>query len=126
MADISSVLLQLPQAAYNIYDHMDNKIKNDSEFRTKAFSSGRIGVNMLYQFGDCIEKFFLDNPEMMEFAVSAWKKACELQQQWEISWIRPLPEKDYPTSYTAKIQKFDSSYTLAEKKGCLSTVKIMY
>ncbi len=78
------------------------------------------GVKMLYAFGDAVEQYFSSNSEAMKTGIEAWKAGISLQQQWP-----PLYgiDKTLPEKYTAKVKKFDSSYEMPKKAGCIPFAK---
>ncbi len=80
---------------------------------------GKIGTEMLYALGDAIESGVASNKEAMKVAVKAWKKGVELNQKWPYYGI----DKGLVSKYAAKIQKYDSSYVVPKKAGCISFAK---
>lgn len=74
------------------------------------------GVIGLYDLGDIIENCFPNNSQAMQLAVVVWKEAISLHQKW---YAYKYNGKT-PDSYAAKIQKFDSSYVIPKKAGCVS------
>lgn len=78
--------------------------------------SGQKGMLMLYGFGDTVEKYFSNNADAMNVAVKAWKAGVYRQQQWYGMGC----DKSFPAAYTEKIQKYEPSYTMPKKAGCVS------
>lgn len=72
-------------------------------------------VSGLYALGDAIEKEFDAKPEFMKEAIVAWKEAVLLQRTYYAYKYGVNPE-----DYAIKIQKFDPSYTMPKKAGCVT------
>lgn len=76
----------------------------------------KMGIELLYNFGDAIEAHFNDNANICSISVDAWKQAVAVQQQYPYCGI----DKTLPEKYLVKIQKKDATYTLPKKAGCIS------
>lgn len=101
-----------------------NRVLNDLNHNNNIYSSeimgaGRIGMTMLYNFGDTIEKYCSSNQQLMKIASEAWKAAVNYQQQWYGMGL----DKSLPEKYTAKIKAIDPSFELPKKAGCISFAK---
>lgn len=106
-ASINGVLKDLWQVASD---------SGKSEYNSKMKSCQKIGIEMLYGYGDAIEKHFSDQAAIMAIAADAWKKGVELNQQYPYCGI----DKTLSEKYAAKIQKIDPTYTPPKKAGCIS------
>jgi len=114
LGDYFGAIKDLPQTCNKIL----NELNHEGSHVTQIKESGRRGMQMLYGFGDAVEKNFSDS-EAMKWAVEAWKAGVYRQQQW---WGMGL-DKTLPESYAAKIKKFDPSYEMPKKAGCISFAK---
>ena len=92
-----------------------NELNHEGSEASRIRNGGREGMKMLYGFGDTVEKYFSNNEAAMQVAVKAWKAGVYRQQQWYGMGL----DKTLPASYTTKIQKFDSTYTMPKKAGCI-------
>lgn len=111
LEDMFNESKDLPYQCNRVLNEINANNSRTSEIRT----CGRTGMKMLYGFGDTIEKYCANKPEIMSIAVEAWKAGVYRQQQWYgMGMDKTLPEK-----YTAKIQKIDPSYVLPKKGGCI-------
>ncbi len=96
-----------------------NELNHEGSHISQIRKSAQVGMAMLYEFGDTVEKYFADNAEAMNAGVRAWKAGVYRQQQWYgMGLDKTLPEK-----YAAKIQKIDPSYEMPKKAGCISFAK---
>ncbi len=106
-ASVRSIQMQLWQSAPDATKPMYNDEKKKCEKR---------GIEMLYGFGDVLEKYFGGETSIMKIAVEAWKNGVNLNQQCPYCGI----EKGKADKYLPKIQKIDPAYTLPKKAGCIS------
>lgn len=90
-------------------------------------------TDILYRFGDSLEKYFDDNSAYINIAVDSWKKALEIRNSFlrinfpidkktavkikmeSISKESIEKEVDF---YSTKIQNKDNTYKAPEVKGC--------
>ncbi|MBO4573646.1 MAG: hypothetical protein J5762_07800 [Clostridia bacterium] len=108
-------VIPLPKIINNILNRLNSGTQNAYFSQIKSVEKN--GMATLYLFGDQIEKYFGNDKSLLEkTAVKLWKAGVELQQQW---WGVGL-DKSYPEKYTAKIQKFDPTYTMPKRGGCIS------
>ena len=83
---------------------------------SQASAAMKTGITTLYNMGDTIEKNFAGNSKIMETAVEAWKSGVKYQRKWYGVGV----DSTFPEKYTAKIQKYDATYTMPKKAGCIS------
>ena len=69
-----------------------------------------------YKSGNIVEKYYGDNPERMKAAIKVWKAAIKLQRKF---YAYPY-EDNKAEDYAEKIKKFEPSYELPKKSGCIS------
>ncbi|MBQ3220354.1 MAG: hypothetical protein IJB34_00155 [Clostridia bacterium] len=111
-------ILPLPLFVNRVLNNL-NKGTNGL-YSSEIRSAGVKSMVMLYEFGDEVEKNFGENEVMLkEISVEAWKAGVARQQMWYGMGL----DKTFPEKYTAKIQKFDSTYVLPKKGGCIQVVK---
>lgn len=73
------------------------------------------GMKTCYALGDAIESKFEGDKDAMKAACKAWKEAISLQQKWYAYGTKGDPEK-----YTEKVKKYEPSYEMPKKAGCIS------
>lgn len=115
LADYFAEVENLPFKCNRILNEINHEGSHTSQIR----SSGQAGMQMLYNFGDNVEKYFASDAEAMKTAVKAWKAGVYRQQQWYGMGL----DKSLPETYCAKIQKLDPSYEMPKKAGCISFAK---
>lgn len=74
------------------------------------------GVAALYSLGTAIKNEFGTVNGIMEYVVEPWKEAIALQRKfygYKYNGINP-------ETYAAEIKKFDPTYTMPNKAGCIS------
>lgn len=74
------------------------------------------GVLTLYKLGNVIKDEFGTAPEIQQLILEPWKEAVALQRQFYGFKYNDVKPEDY----AAEIQKFDPSYTIPKKAGCVS------
>ena len=93
--------------------------KNTSQIKVFDFyeikSCAVAGMSALKALGDQIDKAYIGDMEAKRLAVIAWKEYVSLSQKW-YSWAI----KGDAEIYAEKIKKFDSSYEMPKKAGCIS------
>lgn len=98
LQEMASVAKQLPVFVLNVL----NSIKEPVQL------SNQKSLSMLYSFGDSIETAFSNNVSIIEnIAVDMWKAAVELQCKWTAVKF----DEKYIDKYSAKIQKYEPTYT---------------
>ncbi len=102
----------LPTVCVKILNELNHEGSHTSQIRR----SGRTGMEMLYNFGNSVEKYFSGKPEAMKAAVAAWKAGVSHQQKWYGMGL----DKTLPDKYTEKIKAFEPSYEKPKKAGCIS------
>jgi hypothetical protein len=93
-----------------------NDLNSNGSYSSEIRKSAQIGMKMLYGFGDLVEQYFSGNAEAMKSAVAAWKAGVFRQQQWYGMGL----DKTFPETYSTKIKKYDPSYEMPKKAGCVS------
>lgn len=76
---------------------------------------GKSGLDALKQLGDTVYSLYPSDPECGKIALIAWKEFVSLAQKW-YSWA----QKGDAEIYSEKIKKFDPSYIMPKKAGCIS------
>ena len=94
--------------------------ENDKEEDVlKLFKGQRISGEYGYDLGDAIAKCFPNSKELMLKAVEYWKNAIVYQQTYyNTSWARE--NKGYPAKYAEKIKKYEPTYEIPKKAGCVT------
>ena len=72
-----------------------------------------------YTLGDLIETKYSNNEELMNKAVAYWKSSIDIQQK---NYKTPIAKQynEYPEKYAEKIKKYDPTYVMPKKAGCMS------
>lgn len=87
-----------------------------SKYNDQKKSCEKMGILLIYNFGDSVFSEFENNKAIVNIAVEAWKKAVAVNQQYPYCGV----EKSYAEKYAEKIKKFDPDYSLPKKAGCIS------
>ncbi|MBO5897565.1 MAG: hypothetical protein J6R04_00990 [Clostridia bacterium] len=72
-----------------------------------------------YEFGDEIESKFASVPQIMALALDLWKK-CVAEQQTYYNTREAIECKGMAEKYAEKIKKYDPTYVMPKKAGCIS------
>lgn len=104
--------------AKNHYDGIDGQIRHNylQEWLNNAFAA----MNCVYILGDNLDLLFSADAEANRLSVEAWKQGVT----WHQSLIGNLADKvgnrNTVNGYSAKIKKYDSSYTVPQEStgGC--------
>ena len=105
----------------NRYMNAKNRETKVGDSYVRVFEQGDIvscckkGMFALRDLGDEIEKLYGGVDDMMKKAVSAWKEYVSLAQKWYA-----YPPKGEAEIYAEKIKKYDPSYEMPKKAGCIS------
>lgn len=102
---ISTLLNNFARKTYGNYENID-KMQN------YCYATAQI----MYTLGDCIDTTFGDYYELHEIAVKAWKDGINKHNTLSMKGKSAIIEK-----YTAKIQKYDSSYYVATRACYIAT-----
>ena len=78
-------------------------------------SSSKKGMFTIRDLGDEIEKLYSGDINAVNIAVSAWKEYVSLAQKWYA-----YPPKGEAEIYAEKIKKYEPSYEMPKKAGCIS------
>lgn len=105
----------VPQT-WNLNRYMNHQKVGTGNNRKCIFEAREIGavsengMQVLYELGD-----FLEANSYFSLACVAWKEAISLQQKWYSSGTKGDPEK-----YTEKVKKYEPSYEMPKKAGCIT------
>ena len=83
--------------------------------RTDVANTCKRGMFTIRDIGDELAKFYSDDPRGMNLAVKAWKEYVSLAQKWYA-----YPPKGEAGIYAEKIKKYEPSYEMPKKAGCIS------
>ena len=86
------------------------------KYNSQQKESSKVGIEMLYGFGDNIAKAFANDAGFTSIAVDSWKAGVALNQQYPYCGI----DKTLSDKYIEKIKSADPSYTPPKKAGCIS------
>lgn len=75
----------------------------------------KLGLATLKELGDGIDKMYPTNTEYKNLAVIAWKEYVSLAQKWFMA-----VQKGEAEFYAEKIKKYEPSYEMPKKAGCIS------
>ena len=118
---VGSITDAFVPSAWDLNRYMNNLTVGTGADRTRVLDTSHLisvcknGIATNYALGDAIEKHFSGNKKAMEFACKAWKEGISLQQKWYAYGTKGDPEK-----YAAKVQKYDPSYEMPKKAGCIT------
>lgn len=121
LAAIKAVVDAFVPETWNLNRYMNNLTVGSGSDRERVLSSSDIasvsknGMRGCYNLGDAIEEAFSEDRDFMLIACKAWKEGVSLQQKWYAYGTKGDPEK-----YAAKIKKYDPSYEMPKKAGCIS------
>ena len=78
-------------------------------------STCKIGLAALKELGDFVEKLYINDSTCQVLAVTTWKEYVSLLQKWYA--YAPKGEAE---AYAEKIKKYEASYEMPKKAGCIS------
>lgn len=75
-----------------------------------------------YCIGDVFEKYFSENKNVMKGVVSFWKKSIDFQQT---NFAHPDAKnfQGFPQKYAEKVKKYEPTYVMPKKAGCITFSK---
>ena len=99
--------------------YMNSKNAGNSNFRVFDYNEIKAccvaGMKALKDLGDKINELYSPDPLAKNLAVSAWKEYVALSQKWYAYAVKGDAEV-----YAEKIKKYDPSYQMPKKAGCIS------
>ncbi len=105
--------------AYDILSTVVSEFKDDEEGLFEVFKGLNPNCSMGYILGDYIEENYSSNKELMNKAIVLWKHMIDYQQKcYNAPALKEY--KGYPKKYAAKIRKYEPTYVMPKKAGCLS------
>lgn len=118
---ISDIVDSFVPETWNLNRYMNKLTVGSGSDQERVLSNSdivtvsRSGMDACFQLGDIIEKYFSGDNKMMALSCKAWKEGIALQQKWYAYGVKGRPEQ-----YAAKIVKYDPSYVMPKKAGCIS------
>ena len=76
-----------------------------------------------YELGDEIERLYSSIPAVLEFAIELWKECIDIQQR-EYNTANARQCKGFAEKYAEKIKKYEPTYVMPKKAGCITIKKI--
>lgn len=107
-ARLNTVSTMLYQAANNHYQGIDINIR--SNYKQELINNTLASCDILYIFGNRLEKRFGRRKDAQQLAVAAWARAIDMHNGVLYFIANKDDQKTFMDSYAAKIRKYNPSY----------------